>query len=331
MKRLLVVLILLTLLAIAALPALAGTVNTDRLAPGWRLMSPTTSPAPRASQAMAYDSARGVAVLFGGTDGWTTFSDTWEWSSALLQWSQKFTTHVPPSRYGHAMVYDEARGVVVMFGGNGSGGGNYMNDLWEFDGSDWSEIVTVNAPSERWLHAMAYDPDRQVTVLHSGTWGLTVAGDTWEYANGNWVAQDIVNPGPPYRYGEGLAYDGQRGVMVLFGGHDDGYTEFNETWERVGSGDWTRVYPTQNPARRYRFGFVYNERIHLPFLFGGLADVFFGDVNIYNGQKWKGGVFSPGPAGRCCLAMVYDTTRQAVFLFGGSVGGLENNESWYFR
>ena len=39
----------------------------------------TTSPDGRSFHSMSYDSARGVAVLFGGQDAWTTNQETWEW------------------------------------------------------------------------------------------------------------------------------------------------------------------------------------------------------------------------------------------------------------
>ncbi|MEW5988172.1 MAG: kelch repeat-containing protein [Chloroflexota bacterium] len=332
MKRVLVVFVLLTLFAVAALPALAGAASADNLAaPGWRQMFPTTVPLARNDHAMAYDSTRGVAVLFGGTDGWTVFDDTWEWSSTSMSWSQKSPVHVPPRRYGHAMVYDEAQGVVVLFGGNGPGVGDYMNDTYLWDGSDWTEAVTADAPEGRWLHAMAYDPNRQVVVLHSGQQTSTQGpyGDTWEYANGNWVEQQITNP-TPARSGAGMAYDHQRQVMVLFGGDGDN-GELNETFERTGSGDWVQVFPNRSPAQRDRFGSVYYEHIGRTFIFGGLGDYYLNDTAVYNGQTWQGKIFNPSPSTRCCLAMVYDTSRQAVFLFAGAVNGNETADSWYFR
>jgi len=68
----------------------------------------------RASHAMAYDTARGVAVLFGGFDGTKTIADTWEWDGSA--WKLRATTG-PANRHRHAMAYDSARGVTVLFGG----------------------------------------------------------------------------------------------------------------------------------------------------------------------------------------------------------------------
>jgi hypothetical protein len=44
----------------------------------WTLRSPATSPSPRFSHTMAFDAARRVTVLFGGTAGlFEAFDDTW--------------------------------------------------------------------------------------------------------------------------------------------------------------------------------------------------------------------------------------------------------------
>src|ERR1041384_7179735 len=61
--------------------------------------------APRGGHAMAFDSARGVTVLFGGFTGGES-GETWEWDGAT--WMER-TTGGPSPRSGHAMVYDTAR------------------------------------------------------------------------------------------------------------------------------------------------------------------------------------------------------------------------------
>src|SRR5262245_809753 len=65
----------------------------------------------RSSHAMAYDSARGVTVVFGGI---YADDETWEWSGQ--RWKLRASSG-PSARYGHAMAYDSRRGVTVLFGG----------------------------------------------------------------------------------------------------------------------------------------------------------------------------------------------------------------------
>jgi hypothetical protein len=65
---------------------------------------------------MVHDSDRAVSVLFGGYNGVPTDGgDTWEWNGAI--WIRAVSG--PLARDAYAMAYDSARGVTVLFGGNG--------------------------------------------------------------------------------------------------------------------------------------------------------------------------------------------------------------------
>jgi hypothetical protein len=130
-------------------------------------------PSPRYEHAMAYDSCRGVTVLFGGYDG-TFDGETWEWNGS--EWTLRTTT-VPWARMHHALAYDEARGVIVLFGGADNDGLN--GETWEWDGSTWT-LRTTTGPSPRADHAMAYDSARGVAVLFGGVDGDHSA-ETWEW------------------------------------------------------------------------------------------------------------------------------------------------------
>ena len=65
---------------------------------------------------MAYDSDRGVTVLVGGRTA-TLEADTWEYDGRA--WVEIETPVHPPARFAGAMSFDEARGVVRLFGGFG--------------------------------------------------------------------------------------------------------------------------------------------------------------------------------------------------------------------
>jgi hypothetical protein len=53
----------------------------------WTAQTPTTSPPPRFTMAMAYDGARHDVVMFGGWDFTTIFGDTWTWDGT--DWTQR--------------------------------------------------------------------------------------------------------------------------------------------------------------------------------------------------------------------------------------------------
>ena len=79
-------------------------------------------PGVRYGHSAAYDSARGVTVVFGGmSDANTLLGDTWEYDG--ITWREESLTDPegdgdPSVRRYHKMVYDSARGVVVLFGGD---------------------------------------------------------------------------------------------------------------------------------------------------------------------------------------------------------------------
>src|ERR1017187_9872894 len=78
-------------------------------------------------------------------------------------WVQKSPTNAPTPREGQAMVYDEAHGNVVLFGG--SDGPGWRNDTWVWDGTNWTQKSPANSPTPRSWPSMAYDAARGQVVL----------------------------------------------------------------------------------------------------------------------------------------------------------------------
>jgi hypothetical protein len=122
-----------------------------------------------------------VVVLFGGKQGTTFLSDTWEWDGN--NWLQLNPANSPPPRNAHVLAYDPARGRTVLFGGNTPYPGPILADTWEWDGLDWVQRFPLTSPPPRDLHALACDSARGKLVLFGGH-GASVSGhlsDTWEY------------------------------------------------------------------------------------------------------------------------------------------------------
>jgi len=97
----------------------------------WVERTPIASPPARVNHAMAYDSARGRVVLFGGCSesSCPAAADTWEWDGSA--WVQMTPGASPPALEEHAMAYDGARGRVVLFGGC-SESNCRAADTWEY-------------------------------------------------------------------------------------------------------------------------------------------------------------------------------------------------------
>ncbi len=139
-------------------------------------------PGNRGNSAVACDEQRGRVVLFGGAELETgsgpgsTFEldgDVWRDLTPADPASS------PTARVFPAMTYDGSRQRVVLFGGNALGAGA-LGDTWEWDGNTWRQIIATGPqPNPRQQAVMAYDWDRQQTVL-SGGQERNEARDTWE-------------------------------------------------------------------------------------------------------------------------------------------------------
>jgi Cep192 domain 4 len=294
---------------------------------------PVSGPPAGALGVMAYDSRRGVSVLFGGGDA-TTFLPpvTWEWNGAT--WSPRFTQHAPPARVWTAMSYDSLRHVMVLFGGAGNQGLTF-GDTWEYDGIDWRQVLTAHSPPARYGDGLAFDPVRGKTVLFGGHTDTGRVNDTWEYNGSDWTQIAAGNP-PAVRFWHSMAYDAALGGVVVFGG--DYFVPFitlgpnNETWLYDGT-VWQQLQLTDNPSPRAMAPMVYDSAHSYLVLFGGSLET---SPDTALGDTWTLG----GPLPNAVLSVssiqfpqepVLSTTTQSVtlsntgtaplFLTGVAAGG----------
>lgn len=180
-------------------------------------------PSPRLDPAMAFDSRRGVTVVFGGSyyDSTTPinyFADTWEWNG--VHWTLR-ATGGPPPRTSGVLVYDSRRAVSVLYGGERLQNGSRQNyqDTWEWNGADW-RLAEALGPPRRYDHAMAYDDSHGLTVLFGGRLAeggsSTQYGDTWTWNGTQW--SELTVTGPSARLYHSMAHDSIRCETLLFGG-----------------------------------------------------------------------------------------------------------------
>lgn len=193
----------------------AETWEWDGLA--WTLRQPPSSPPPLSDHAMVCDTARRRVVLFGGLD-WLSGpppkvgGDTWEWDGAA--WTLCRPSSSPPARRKHGMVFDTARGLVVLFGG--TDGSMAYSDTWEYDGNSWRPRQPPASPPARFGHGMAYDPNRGRTVLFGGDDGNQALLDTWEWDGTQWTKMSPFGSPSPLSYNR-MAYVDHARQMLLVG------------------------------------------------------------------------------------------------------------------
>lgn len=248
----------------------------------------------RSGFAVAYDSARHVVVLFGGTsraNADEAVDQTWLWDGAT--WRQVDAGRgAPPARTGHSMAFDATRGKVVLFGGAGCSACPQLADTWEWDGTAWS-AAAASGPSARSWAAMAFDPRREKTVLFGG-WRNSdpdagapgPLADTWELDAAGWR---LAAPpaAPAGRAAAAATYDARLGAVVIHGGY-------------------SRLLPPR-------------------------LTVAYGDTWAYDGATWRSVAAESDDLSRRFFAMlVHDPARRATVLFAGIpyIGARANGDTW---
>jgi hypothetical protein len=329
-------------LCVGAIPASAGAVaavamlllpSRSRADVTWVERTPPSSPSVRGGHAMAYDSIRRVAVLFGGRapccDGPDLgfLGDTWEWDGTT--WIRQTPATSPPERANHALAFDASRGRVVLFGGENASGA--LDDTWEWDGSTWRRLLPRTAPDARSLHALAFHSQTGRTVLFGGWDRTSYLDDTWEWDGSEWAPRaSPESPAPRARHA--LSEDSWRARLVLTGGTPA--AEPLDTWEWDGIG-WIRANPETSPDSRVDHTTVFDVERGRTILFGGLLAceqvVCIGhldDTWEWDGVRWQAASPPSRPCARERHAMAYDASRGRVVLFGGRRGGTVLGDTW---
>ncbi|MBK8099402.1 MAG: hypothetical protein IPK26_20025 [Planctomycetes bacterium] len=288
------------------------------------------APPGREQFAMASDTRRGRVVLFGGANS-VDLADTWEWNGT--QWQQLSPVTSPSARHGHAMVFDNGRGRVVLYGGQNPSAPNGLDDMWQWDGSNWTPVSNIG-PARGAIVAgtMAWDLHRSRAVLFGGA-GSGESNDTWEWEStgattGRWFRHPTATTTHPgFRFYHATTYDQARRVTLIHGGRDRGGIPYGETWAWNGS-VWRLVDangPTQSNSAWIYHAMAYDVAtskvvMNLP----GMPFTW-----TWDGQQWTQIVADNGP--RMRSAMAWDSVHNKVIMFGGAnenIGGVYLNDVW---
>ena len=227
-------------------------------------------PPVRGGHKMVYDEEREHFLMFGGyyTSGNNSYTrnDTWKLveltpSTYEWGWTQMSSAANPSARLFHAMTYDVVEERVVLFGGTESWGSEAtgLADTWQHNGSSWSlksiaDPHNDDSPEARWGAVMAYDEDRNVSVMFGGR-GNVALNDAWEYGEDlySWrhlPAADAEGDGNPVeRFNASMTYDKHNDEILLMGGSTDTFSGLADTW--VG-----RYAENKRPAHLAHFRFA---------------------------------------------------------------------------
>ncbi len=127
-----------------------------------------------------------VILLYGGAtapddssfsdESWIWWFDTWQ-----AKWSAYKMANTPPPRHSHAMVYDEAREEVLLFGGQTPSGD--VNDFWILHrpdrryvattGKDMDKCTDSSQPCKTINYALMHSPPGGEILLQAGDYDTT--------------------------------------------------------------------------------------------------------------------------------------------------------------
>lgn len=258
-------------------------------------------------------------------------------SAALLaqaDFTQLAPANMPSPRAGSVGVTDGS--LLYNFGGK-PGPGVEFNDMWVFDGTDWTDITPSSGPLPpgRDFFGATYDVGRGVYVLFGGRSSALSSdlGDTWEFDGSTWTQRTPANAPSARRWCQ-MAYDPALGTCILFGGAS-GSTYYNDTWSWDGT-SWTQLSPANSPSVRARGRMSYDITRGEMIYFGGRnATVALGDTWKWSAGNWMqvstaNAPSSGGVAGRFAYGMTYDVTRDRHVLFGGTRTGATLSDVWEF-
>lgn len=146
----------------------------------WQELPSATQPPFREEPALAYDTLRGRAVLFGGGKyvgmQYVSFDDTWEWDGQ--RWHAALPPLRPPGREQHALAFDPVRQRVVLWGGISGYPYTYFDDTWEWDGSNWVQLLPGTRPPAMFGASMAFDEVLSRVLLFGAPYGAGACA-TW--------------------------------------------------------------------------------------------------------------------------------------------------------
>lgn len=152
---------------------------------GWRLVD-SLGPRRVGFGRAAWDGSRRrlvVPVLYGGDD-----AGVWEWNGRTwLHRAARQLPRSPSTRQTYALAFDPVRRAIVLAGGQGSSRGPYLADVWQWDGSSWTErSVSGEAPAGRGGGHVLGDPANR-RLLYFGGYAERVLGELWSLGDSVWT------------------------------------------------------------------------------------------------------------------------------------------------
>ncbi|UCH57622.1 MAG: hypothetical protein JSV18_01505, partial [Candidatus Bathyarchaeota archaeon] len=181
-----------------------------------------------------------------------------------------------------AIVYDPRNDIVILHDGY-CRDDSHPQDTWvfDFDSINWNQMNPEESPLPQYGHHMVFDTRNRMAIMYGGHWSITGTSRhgysdgvwTYDYPSDSWTKVDTATS-LPSRYWHTLAYDEDRGNMIVFGGSGMRDAILDDTWlYDLSTNTWERLYTDEKPSGRENSALVYDP-VHEKFiLFGGLREI----------------------------------------------------------
>ncbi|HEY4057003.1 MAG TPA: DUF4215 domain-containing protein [Kofleriaceae bacterium] len=306
----------------------------------WTPITPVVAYTSRRLPAAAYDPLARMLVLHGGTKqpagtGGQPLNDTWTYASNAWSHDTDADPHAPQARGSAGFAFDRAHARAVLAAGYLPGNDINFDDTWEYDGRQWVQIATT--PELR-LCPVQNCPTAMVEVPGTGTFLLVRSVgsqplETWKFDGATWTKL-AISSAPPSRNQFALAYDKQRGVVVLAGGGTGmmpNVTPIDDVWE-LKNNTWTNRTGSLSlrPPARIGAAMTYDTVRKAVVLFGGVdaQTHALNDTWLYDGTAWTQQQTPVAPLARSGMGMEFHEARGRTILFGGDAMNGPQSDTW---
>ncbi|MGA1872394.1 MAG: Kelch repeat-containing protein, partial [Thermoplasmatota archaeon] len=261
----------------------------------------------------------------------------------LYDWTELLVNDHPPARFGHRMTTIGDTGYSVVFGG-WDRSYNYLNDTWLFNISTntWEMVNSINSPSNRSEHNMAYIDGTDKVVLFGGQFKESSSiqfDDTWifDLSERSWT-EIFPTQSPTANFAHAMATIIGTDRVLMYGGFFNGY----DTWIfDLSASSWMKRTPSSKPTNCFLYPAMASiDNSDKVLLFGGTDSYL--DFAGYSHFTWiyddsEDSWTNPGPVNipfrRAYHSMATITATDQVVINGGyyySSGPVYHNDTWIY-
>ena len=275
----------------------------------------------------------GNVYVFGGNNNEFYYNDLWKFNG--ISWTQVIANGVygSPSNRSGAVSWVDRLGDIYVFGGKGSGSYNssYYNDLWKFDGKNWTQLIDngVNAsPNHRWF-ATSWTDNLGNAYIFGGGDNLNTYNDLWRFDGTSWSQINTIGSSPSARIAA-TSWTDKNGEGYVFGGSYYG-SGYNDLWRFDGK-NWTILIQdgvNGSPSRRWLVT-SWTDNLGNAYIFGGFENqILYNDLWRFNGTSWSQiNTIGSSPSARIAATSWTDNYGN-VYVFGGCNDGfIFSNDLW---